>query len=148
MKYGSISGSMGHALLGGRWYLFLYAFLVSLFILIICLVGATMFARTSIGVLVACGISYLSFLISFIVNNHTIPIKVGSNNGTDEFANYTGIRQATFEENAWPHYGDDYTTGNRMDFALVFGIVFSGLTGKLVLFLFWIVNEGSFFFQD
>jgi solute carrier family 12 (potassium/chloride transporters), member 9 len=44
--------------------------------------------------------------------------------------NYTGLSRETFEENLYPNYGRDYTSGNsHVNFAIVFGVLFSGVTG-------------------
>lgn len=45
-------------------------------------------------------------------------------------ANYTGLQYTTFESNLWPQYGKDYTAhGSLVNFASVFGVLFSGVTG-------------------
>ncbi len=43
---------------------------------------------------------------------------------------YTGIRGCTFMENLYPDYTINYTTNEETSFTLVFGVVFSGVTGK------------------
>lgn len=46
-------------------------------------------------------------------------------------ANFTGFSGVTFHENLYNHYGRDYTTagGDVVNFAVVFGVLFSGVTG-------------------
>lgn len=47
-----------------------------------------------------------------------------------KYENYTGLRTYTLEENLWPSYGKDYTAhGELVNFASVFGVLFSGVTG-------------------
>ncbi|KFD65416.1 hypothetical protein M514_08774 [Trichuris suis] len=128
----------------GRWYAFLYGLCISLILLIICLVGAQMFARTSLMVLVVVTISYVSFLLSLMIADHWLSISLPDDNpygktdvnGTvtpnmTVYANYTGIRSYTFLENLYPKWTIDYTTGMHMNFALVFAVVFSGITGLM-----------------
>lgn len=46
------------------------------------------------------------------------------------FGNYTGLSAATVNENLWADYGKDYTShGDYANFASVFGVLFSGVTG-------------------
>lgn len=44
---------------------------------------------------------------------------------------FTGLKMETLWSNMWPHYGRDYTTpkGDLVQFASVFGVLFSGVTG-------------------
>lgn len=46
------------------------------------------------------------------------------------YRNYTGFRLETLEENWHQAYGKDYSSdGKDVDFATVFGVLFSGVTG-------------------
>lgn len=42
---------------------------------------------------------------------------------------YTGLSVATFKENLYPEWPKDYTTNNIVDYATVFSVLFSGITG-------------------
>ena len=53
--------------------------------------------------------------------NHTGPL----------YGNYTGFSSLTMHENTYANYTIDYTTGDQMDFATVFGVLFSSITGLL-----------------
>ncbi|KHN71844.1 Solute carrier family 12 member 9, partial [Toxocara canis] len=44
-------------------------------------------------------------------------------------ANYTGFRLSTLADNMMPKYTYDYTTSKPTDFAIMFAIIFSGVTG-------------------
>lgn len=46
---------------------------------------------------------------------------------------YTGLSSKTFYENLYQDYGRDYTTntGQMVDFASVFGVLFTGVTGVM-----------------
>jgi potassium/chloride transporter 9 len=52
-------------------------------------------------------------------------------NGSEAvYRNYTGFHLETLEENWHQHYGRDYSSdGRAVDFAAVFGVLFSGVTG-------------------
>ena len=46
------------------------------------------------------------------------------------YGHYSGLSTHTFSENLFPQYGQDYTAnGNIVNFAIVFGVLFSGVTG-------------------
>jgi potassium/chloride transporter 9 len=47
------------------------------------------------------------------------------------YGQYTGFSSATFRGNMYSNYTIDYTTGDTMNFATVFGILFSTITGLL-----------------
>lgn len=57
----------------GRWWRFFYCSLLNLFNLVVCLIGAGMFAKTSVAILATVCISLGSTIVSFIVQ---IPIEV------------------------------------------------------------------------
>lgn len=91
-----------------------------------------MFAKTSVFILaivVSClGITVFSFLyqgpLEVLVpdRNHLL------HNVTHE--NYTGLRSSTLYSNLWSNYSQDYTAdGAMVNFASVFGVLFSGVTG-------------------
>lgn len=46
---------------------------------------------------------------------------------------YTGLNSTTLYDNLYPNYGRDYTTadGQMVDFASVFGVLFTGVTGVM-----------------
>ena len=86
---------------------------------------------------------YLMVVVSFFVRGPTqvlIP-RVNTYAYRQEFAsfnstapiygNYTGFSAATWRGNTYANYTIDYTTGDQMDFATVFGVLFSSITGLL-----------------
>ncbi|KRX99318.1 Solute carrier family 12 member 9 [Trichinella pseudospiralis] len=124
------------ALPSGHWWEFAYGLCVSILLL--------MFARTSALVLIVVIVSYCSFLLSLMIFFNPISVPLPENNpfgrldinGTliknlTAYANYTGVRSFTFLENLYPNWSVDYTTGIHMTFALVFAVVFSGITGLM-----------------
>ncbi|KAJ6647864.1 Solute carrier family 12 member 9 [Pseudolycoriella hygida] len=119
----------------GALWRFLLCTLVNTLMLVVCLVGASMFAKVVAGiwvVVVACLCStYLSFLVQTaitvaipaenqLVQNKTHPMLV----------NYTGLSIEVFKSNLFENYTQDYNSGGKeVNFAIVFGVLFSGVTG-------------------
>lgn len=137
-NFGTSGYLIGEGNLGlpdGRWWRFLYCSLINVISLVVCLIGAGMFAKTSVAVLGIVCISLLSVIISFCIQspkriaipeaNHLI------HNGAGVVCcNYTGFQLKTLEENWHQQYGQDYSSdGKLVDFATVFGVLFSGVTG-------------------
>lgn len=64
-------------------------------------------------------------------NNFFIQIPIPEIN--HEYANttgiYTGLSLETLTENLYPQNFTDYTTHKMVDFATIFSVIFSGLTG-------------------
>ncbi|XP_055597931.1 solute carrier family 12 member 9 isoform X2 [Uranotaenia lowii] len=119
----------------GRWWRFLYCSSINTLMLLVVLIGAEMFAKTSmmiLGVVVVCLLStYISFLS---MSDISVPIPEENTlvqNATNRvFGNYSGLSLTTLMENLYAHYGRDYTShGNEVNFAVVFGVLFSGVTG-------------------
>lgn len=118
----------------GRWYRFGYCTIVNTLILVVVLIGAQMFAKTSafiLGVVVVCLFStYFSFIWKGEMHVTIPPENTLLNRTEYPFLNYTGLSMKTFEENLYPNYGQDYTSsGSYVNFAIVFGVLFSGVTG-------------------
>lgn len=126
-------GTMANFLPGGEDLPLVYASIINMFNLVVCIFGATMFAKTtlvifSIVVSVAiCVIMSLSFMppaeIAIPKENHIF----NSTNVT----HFTGLDWTTLTTNLYPDYKLDYTTGTPTDFATVFGVFFTGVTGVL-----------------
>ena len=86
---------------------------------------------------------YLMVVVSFFVkspsqvlipkvNTYVYDQQASLYNRTDLiYGNYTGFSSATMRENTYANYTIDYTTGDTMDFATVFGVLFSSITGLL-----------------
>lgn len=119
----------------GYWWKFLYCVSLNTLNLLICLIGAGMFAKTTVFILaIVCSclaIAFFSFLyqgpMQILVPDSNHLIQNGTLNAT---GNYTGFLPATFMSNLYSEYGKDYTAnGELVTFATVFGVLFSGLTG-------------------
>jgi potassium/chloride transporter 9 len=84
---------------------------------------------------------YLMVVVSFfVVSPEPVPIprvntyaygNLLSNGSVTLYGNYTGFSSATMQGNTYANYTIDYTTGEMMDFATVFGVLFSSITGLL-----------------
>ncbi|XP_034097326.1 solute carrier family 12 member 9 [Drosophila albomicans] len=116
------------------WYRFLYSSIINTCMLLVCLVGAALFAKTSVlilGVVTICLFAtYISFL-SVGPTDDTISVPSTNTllNGT-KFLPYTGLSATTLKNNLGSNYTQDYTSNNKpVDFSTTFGVLFSGVTG-------------------
>ncbi|XP_066514907.1 solute carrier family 12 member 9 [Hoplias malabaricus] len=116
----------------GYWFSVLYASLLLLLCLLVCLIGAHIYAKASFIILLVVTVAILSILISPLLvhpqvftfthildNNQTI-----SRNGT-----YTGFNSSTLNSNLRPGYSLDYSTNRVMSFSTVFAVMFTSCTG-------------------
>uniref|UniRef100_A0A8D8U144 Solute carrier family 12 member 9 n=1 Tax=Cacopsylla melanoneura TaxID=428564 RepID=A0A8D8U144_9HEMI len=118
---------------------FFYCTLLNILNLLVCLVGATLFAKTSVVIFAVVLICTSSSVISFFVQspmNVTIPdenhfLHNMTGNGTMEpvYRMYTGLSMDTLVSNLYANYTRDYTNGVMVSFSSVFGVLFSGVTG-------------------
>nr|DBA29653.1 TPA: hypothetical protein GDO54_005719 [Pyxicephalus adspersus] len=112
----------------GYGYNFLYASIVLLLCLSICLVGASIYSQAAFFIFILVFVVLLSILLSFLaVGPRHITIRHGGN--VTLIGEYTGINSTTLHNNLQAEYSLDYTTGNLMDFATVFAVMFKGCTG-------------------
>ncbi|KAI6183905.1 Solute carrier family 12 member 9 [Aphelenchoides bicaudatus] len=133
---------------GGK---FIHCVLVSIVILCLCLLGSGMFAKTAVVALLIIISAYATFVLTVFVKspvNITIPkdntyaylVPINESDPTGAKApnfnltinaSYTGFSFTTFKENFFANYTYDYTTGKSTDFAFMFAIIFSGVTGLM-----------------
>ncbi|XP_051176737.1 solute carrier family 12 member 9 [Leptopilina boulardi] len=131
---GYLVGSAG-LIPDGRWWRFLYCTILNTSSLLVCLIGAAMFAKTSVAILATVCICLGSVVISFLVKGPMevlIPEanKLVRNETTIVNGSYTGLLSSTLMDNLYANYSADYSSGGVMsDFASVFGVLFSGVTG-------------------
>ncbi|CAG9859826.1 unnamed protein product [Phyllotreta striolata] len=130
------SGSLVQELLpDSRWYRFLYCSSLNILNLLICLIGASMFAKTTVFILIlvcgCLGITFFSFFYEGFIEVNIPDSNTLIQNATyPATRNYTGLDSATLHSNLFSHYGRDYTAkGELVTFASVFGVLFSGVTG-------------------
>uniref|UniRef100_A0A8C5WK49 Solute carrier family 12 member 9 n=1 Tax=Leptobrachium leishanense TaxID=445787 RepID=A0A8C5WK49_9ANUR len=116
------------ALPQGYGYSFLYASMVLFLCLSVCLVGASIYSQASFFIFVVVMVVLLSIFLSFVaVGPRQVTIRHGDNQTL--IGTYTGINSTTLHNNLHAEYSVDYTTGNIMNFATVFAIMFNGCTG-------------------
>ncbi|XP_050051515.1 solute carrier family 12 member 9 isoform X2 [Dermacentor andersoni] len=127
------SGGVARLLPEGFWYNLLYGTGVNFVNLIVCLVGATMFAKTTVVIFGVVIVSALSVVVSFLAQPAFDVLLPQENQHMRELnithAPYTGFSWVTFTNNIWSSYTIDYTTKTMTTFPIVFGVLFSGVTG-------------------
>ncbi|XP_004521821.1 solute carrier family 12 member 9 [Ceratitis capitata] len=116
----------------GTWCRFLFSTIINTSMLVVCLIGAALFAKTSVLILGTVTICLLATYISFLAEGEKVIDRPKENeifNATTKL-NYTGLKTETLMENLYPHYVRDYTSDGKMvDFATTFGVLFAGVTG-------------------
>ncbi|XP_061595852.1 solute carrier family 12 member 9 isoform X2 [Cololabis saira] len=116
----------------GYWYTVLYASVILLLCLFVCLVGAHIYSRTAFVILLVVTVSLLSIFISSVAVkprdfNITHP---GPANQTLRYnASYTGFSAQTLRSNLGSGYSLDYSTNTVMSFSTVFAVMFTSCTG-------------------
>ncbi|XP_078056955.1 solute carrier family 12 member 9 isoform X2 [Mustelus asterias] len=120
-----------HVLPQSYLYDVLYTSSILLLCLLICLVGAQIYAKTSFLIFLVVHLVLITILVSFFaVKPRTIPIvKQAGNESLAIDTNYTGFSTATLKKNLMDDYSVDYTTNYMMTFATVFAVMFNGCTG-------------------
>ncbi|XP_049881471.1 solute carrier family 12 member 9 isoform X2 [Pectinophora gossypiella] len=116
------------------WYRFLYRSILNALGVCVSLAGAALFARTSLAIWLTMSVCLASAFISFFCTQPLLIDKPDTNHLVNDTAfNYTGLSSATLMENLYPQYGKDYSTsdGQMVDFAAVFGVLFTGVTGVM-----------------
>ncbi|XP_041850932.1 solute carrier family 12 member 9 [Melanotaenia boesemani] len=136
---GTVATSSSQILPSGYWWSLLYATGISLLCLLVCLVGAHIYAKATfiifLVVMFVLGTVFVSF---FAVRPRTIvlpssaffnPTANGTGPSFPTTANFTGFKLDTLLGNLRADYTIDYTTGTMMTFATVFAVMFNGCTG-------------------
>lgn len=127
------NGTMANFLPGGEDLPLVYASIINMFNLVVCIFGARMFAKTTLVIFSVVASVALSVIMSLLfMPAKLIPIvKENHIYNTTNMTQFTGLSWQTFESNLYPSYGADYTTNLKTDFANVFGVFFTGVTGVL-----------------
>ncbi|CAB1349151.1 unnamed protein product, partial [Coregonus sp. 'balchen'] len=131
----SPAGSL-QVLPAGYWWSLLYATGILLLCLLVCLVGAEIYAKASFLIFLVVMLVLATIFISFFaVRPRTIllpaapPVHNGTGPQPPTMANFTGFKLDTLLGNLDADYAVDYTTGTMMSFATVFAVMFNGCTG-------------------
>ncbi|KTG02018.1 hypothetical protein cypCar_00021414 [Cyprinus carpio] len=127
----SLTGSRYEALPTGYWWSLLYGTVILLLCVLVCLIGAHIYAKATflifIIVMVVLGTIFISF---FAVPFRTVQLPSHRNASlSPTSANFTGFKLDTLLGNVQADYVVDYTTGVMMSFATVFAVMFNGCTG-------------------
>lgn len=121
----------------GRWWRFLYCTLINTIMLLVSLVGAALFAKTYVVILGIVIVCLVSSFVSFLTQD-TMQVPVPKENQLVQNASfpvnftYSGLYNGfdTWNDNLKAQYGKDYSAGGSdVTFAIVFGVLFSGVTG-------------------
>ncbi|XP_048836892.1 solute carrier family 12 member 9 [Brienomyrus brachyistius] len=121
--------STQHVLPVGYWWSLLYGTVILLVCLLVCLVGAHIYARATFLIFLIVMLVLATVFISFFaVRPHVVQLPV-SNYSRVHSANFTGFKLDTLLGNLNADYTVDYTTGTMMTFATVFAVMFNGCTG-------------------
>lgn len=121
----------------GYWWSLLYGTGIALLCLLVCLVGANIYAKASFIIFLVVMVVLATIFISFFAVKPRIvqlPAEAtlnpsGNGTGGPVTANFTGFKLDTLLGNLYADYTKDYTTGNVMTFATVFAVMFNGCTG-------------------
>lgn len=127
------NGTMGKFLPGGEDLPLAYASIINIFNLVVCIFGARMFAKTTLVIFSIVASVALSVIMSLLFMPASIIPAVKENHlwPKNITLHFTGLQMETLKSNLYPQYGPDYTTGALTDFANVFGVFFTGVTGVL-----------------
>ena len=94
---GSLLNDSQPALPINGWWPFLYSSIVLLFCLLVCLIGASMFARTSFLIFLVVMATLITVFVSFFVKEpDSIPFPRNNELSPNGSANYTGFHYADF----------------------------------------------------
>lgn len=127
------NGTMGNFLPGGEDLPLVYSSIINMFNLVVCIFGARMFAKTTLVIFSIVLSVALSVIMSLLfMPAQDIPI-VKENHifNSTNITRFTGLSLETLNSNTYSNYTLDYTTGLPTDFATVFGVFFTGVTGVL-----------------
>nr|XP_046149837.1 solute carrier family 12 member 9-like [Oncorhynchus gorbuscha] len=131
----SPAGSL-QVLPAGYWWSLLYATGILLLCLLVCLVGAEIYAKASFIIFLVVMMVLASVFISFfamrprtILLPAALPVHNKTGPQPPNVANFTGFKLDTLLGNLDADYAVDYTTGTMMSFATVFAVMFNGCTG-------------------
>jgi len=105
---------------------YLYGSVILLVCFVICLVGATIYAKATFIIFLVVMVSISSVIVSFFV---TSPTEAGCQSNLTIQVNYTGLNFNTLKGNLKSHTTVDYTTGITQNFITVFAVLFNGCTG-------------------
>ncbi|XP_009977375.1 PREDICTED: solute carrier family 12 member 9, partial [Tauraco erythrolophus] len=128
---GQKAGTGVHVLPQSYWYELLYGTVLLALCLLVCLVGASIYAKATFLIFLIVAGVLGTILVSFFATRPIgVPIHLSQLNGSEtENGSFTGFSLTTLRDNLGGGYGVDYTTGQMMSFSSVFAVMFNGCTG-------------------
>uniref|UniRef100_A0AAY5EPT4 Solute carrier family 12 member 9 n=1 Tax=Electrophorus electricus TaxID=8005 RepID=A0AAY5EPT4_ELEEL len=121
-----------HVLPQGYWFSVLYSSAVLLLCLLVCLVGAHIYAKASFVIFLIVTVAVLSILISPLVvapRQFSFMHALGPNRTIVFNTSYTGFNASTLASNLASGYSLDFSTNRVMSFSTVFAVMFTSCTG-------------------
>jgi len=124
----------------GRWWNLLYCSGFNIANLALCLVGAELFGKFSLGILSLVSICCIGVISSFFLDQTVnIPYNITVNENATKIINgtFSGLAHSNlstissmWSQNLYPNYHQDCQDPDaKVDFFTVFGVLFSGVTG-------------------
>eukprot|EP01119_Soliformovum_irregulare_P002251 TRINITY_DN12537_c0_g1_i1.p1 TRINITY_DN12537_c0_g1~~TRINITY_DN12537_c0_g1_i1.p1 ORF type:complete len:843 (+),score=253.96 TRINITY_DN12537_c0_g1_i1:41-2530(+) len=104
----------------GRWWLTLYESIALALMILICFIGAGVYAKASFFVWILICASLVYVMFNFMIRKPDAELAA---------AGFTGISWETLKGNMFAHYAE--TDGVMYNFRTVFGIVFPAITGLI-----------------
>ncbi|NXO69554.1 S12A9 protein, partial [Phainopepla nitens] len=128
---GQEAGTGVHVLPQSYWYELLYGTVLLALCLLVCLVGASIYAKATFLIFLIVAAVLGTILVSFFATRPLkVPIRLPNDNGTEtDNGFFTGFSLDTLRDNLGGRYEVDYTTGQMMSFSSVFAVMFNGCTG-------------------
>ncbi|XP_005419176.1 solute carrier family 12 member 9 [Geospiza fortis] len=128
---GQEAGTGVHVLPQSYWYELLYGTVLLALCLLVCLVGASIYAKATFLIFLIVAAVLGTILVSFFATRPLkVPIRLPNGNGTEtDNGSFTGFSLSTLRDNLGGKYDVDYTTGQMMSFSSVFAVMFNGCTG-------------------
>ncbi|PIK58313.1 putative solute carrier family 12 member 9-like [Apostichopus japonicus] len=114
---GFYTGNSTFQLPAGQWYTFAYNSAVLFVCLLVCIIGAQMFAKTQLIIFLTVMASIISSIVSFVFAKPDLVI------------GYTGFNVDTFRDNLFSNYTIDHSTMKVQSFVSVFAVIFNGCVG-------------------
>ncbi|XP_046719253.1 LOW QUALITY PROTEIN: solute carrier family 12 member 9 [Silurus meridionalis] len=116
----------------GYWWSLLYASVILLLCVLVCLIGARIYAKATFLIFMVVMVVLFTIFISFFAvrpRNIPLPNIMGNSSVSPTSANFTSFKLDTLLGNLKADYTVDYTTEMTMTFATVFAVMFNGCTG-------------------
>jgi len=132
----------GTGLPQGRWWNMMYCSVFNIANMVLCLIGAELFGKFSLGILSLVSVCCLGVVASFFLDHsYNVPYNTTLDQNTTMVINgtFAGLTHSNWETisslvsaNLYPNYQQDCQDHEaKVDFFTVFGVLFSGVTGVM-----------------